>query len=45
MILFVEGVIRRDLSDRVKERVMQVGFVFLLTFMVFVIYSDIGKLF
>lgn len=45
MILFVEGVIRRDLSDRVKERVMQVGFVFLLTFMGFVIYSDIGKLF
>jgi membrane-associated protease RseP (regulator of RpoE activity) len=45
MILFIEGVIRRDLSDRVKERVMQVGFVFLLTFMGFVIYSDIGKLF
>jgi regulator of sigma E protease len=45
MILFVEGLIRRDLPDRVKERVMQVGFVFLLTFMGMVIYLDIGKLF
>ena len=45
MILFIEGLIRRDLPDRVKERVMQVGFVFLLTFMGMVIYLDIGKLF
>lgn len=44
-ILFIEGLIRRDLPDRVKERVMQVGFVFLLTFMGMVIYLDIGKLF
>ena len=45
MILFIEGLIRRNLPDRVKERVMQVGFVFLLTFMGMVIYLDIGKLF
>ena len=38
MILGVEGVIRRELSDRLKERVMQVGFVFLLAFMSVVIY-------
>ena len=44
LILGIEGIIRRDLSDRLKERVMQVGFVFLLTFMSFVIYLDILKL-
>jgi regulator of sigma E protease len=44
LILGIEGVIRRDLSDRLKERVMQVGFVFLLFFMSMVIYLDILKL-
>ncbi len=44
LILGIEGVIRRDLSDRLKERVMQVGFVFLLAFMSVVIYLDILKL-
>jgi len=43
-ILGVEGIIRRDLSDGLKERVMQVGFVFLLAFMSIVIYLDILKL-
>ena len=43
LILAVEGVIRRELSDRIKERVMQVGFVFLLAFMSVVIYLDILK--
>jgi regulator of sigma E protease len=44
LILGIEGIIRRDLSDRLKERVMQVGFVFLLAFMSIVIYLDILKL-
>jgi regulator of sigma E protease len=44
MILGIEGIIRRDLPDRLKERVMQVGFVFLLAFMSVVIYLDILKL-
>ena len=34
----------RELSDRLKARVMQLGFVFLLAFMGTVIYLDISKL-
>ena len=44
MILGLEGLMRRELSDRIKERVMQLGFVFLLAFMSIVIYLDILKL-
>jgi regulator of sigma E protease len=44
LILGLEGVIRRELSERLKERVMQAGFVFLLAFMSIVIYLDILKL-
>lgn len=44
LILAIEGAIRRDLPDRLKERVMQVGFVFLLAFMSAVIYMDFLKL-
>jgi len=44
LILLIEGVLRRDLPDRLKERVMQVGFVFLLAFMSIVIVLDIVKL-
>ena len=44
LILFVEGVIRRDLPEIVKERVMQVGFVFLLAFMGLIVVLDIVKL-
>ena len=42
-ILFVEGLLRRELSDTLKERVMQLGFVFLLTFMGAVIILDFVK--
>ena len=34
---------RRELTDRMKERVMQVGSVFLLLLFVMVIYVDIAK--
>lgn len=44
LILFVEGVIRRDLPENLKERVMQMGFVFLLAFMGLIIVLDIVKL-
>jgi regulator of sigma E protease len=43
LILGIEGVLRRDLSDKVKERVMQVGFVFLLAFFGLVIVFDFMK--
>jgi regulator of sigma E protease len=43
LLLLIEGLIRRDLSVRVKERVVQVGFVFLLVLMVFLMYNDILK--
>ena len=43
LILLVEGVMRRDLSARVKERVMQVGLLFLLAFFAVVFTLDIIK--
>jgi regulator of sigma E protease len=41
--LLIEGVIRRDLNRKVKERITQVGFAFLMLIAVFVIYNDIVK--
>jgi regulator of sigma E protease len=41
LLLLIEGVIRRDLSLQVKERFLQVGFLFLLLLMVFLMYNDI----
>jgi regulator of sigma E protease len=43
LILACEGVLRRDLSEKLKERVMTVGFVFLLAFFGLVIFFDILK--
>jgi regulator of sigma E protease len=42
-ILVVEGVIRRDLSLRIKEVISQVGFVMILLLMFVVIYFDVMK--
>ena len=42
-ILMVEGVIRRDLSLRLKEIISQVGFVMILLLMFVVIYFDVMK--
>jgi regulator of sigma E protease len=39
----VEGLLRRDLSTALKERVMQVGLILLLLFMGTIIYFDIAK--
>jgi regulator of sigma E protease len=41
MILLIEGVVGRDLSLRVKERIQQVGFAALATLMIVVIYNDV----
>jgi regulator of sigma E protease len=41
MILLIEGVARRDLSLRMKERIQQVGFAALATLMLVVIYNDV----
>jgi len=37
----VEGVARRDLSIRVKERIQQVGFVFLVMLLLVVNFNDV----
>jgi regulator of sigma E protease len=44
MVLAVEGIARRDLSLRLKERIMIAGLVFLILFMVTVIGLDIFKM-
>jgi regulator of sigma E protease len=41
LLLLVEGLIRRDLSVRVKERFVQVGFLFLLLLVAFIMCNDI----
>lgn len=43
-ILAFESAARRDLSMRVKERILEVGFVLLILLMVVVMYNDIVKL-
>ncbi len=42
-LLLIEGLIGRDLSMRVKERIFQVGFIFLILLMSIVIFNDITK--
>jgi regulator of sigma E protease len=41
--LLIEGLMRRDISLRIKERVYQAAFVFLVIFAVMVIYNDLLK--
>ena len=43
LLLLIEGGIRRDISLRIKERVYQVAFVFLVLFVGLVIYNDLVK--
>ena len=42
-LLAVEGLIGRDLSLAVKERIFQVGFIFLVLLMGVVIFNDVSK--
>jgi regulator of sigma E protease len=44
LLLAIESVMRRDINARVKERIYQAAFVFLVLFAVVVIYNDIAKL-
>jgi regulator of sigma E protease len=43
LLLLIEGLIRHDLSVQVKERFVQVGFLFLLLLVVFLMCNDIVK--
>lgn len=43
LLLFIEGLMRREISIRVKERIYQAAFVFLVVFAAMVIYNDIAK--
>jgi len=44
-VVVIEGALRRDFSLRVKERILQFGFVLLVLLMGIVIYNDILKVF
>ena len=44
LLLFIESLMRRDISLQIKERIYQAAFVFLVLFAVMVIYNDLGKL-
>jgi regulator of sigma E protease len=43
LFLLIEGLMRRDISMNIKERVYQAAFVFLVLFAVMVLYNDIMK--
>ncbi len=45
VLLFIEMIIRRDMSVQVKETLFKLGFVFLMMIVVFVLYNDISKMF
>ena len=42
-LLGVEGLVRRDFSLRVKERILQVGFLMILALLTVVLYNDVAK--
>src|SRR3974390_2814996 len=43
MLLLIESVMQRDISIRIKERIYQAAFVFLVLFAVMVLYNDLLK--
>ena len=43
LFLFIEGLMQRDISMPIKERIYQAAFVFLVLFAAMVIYNDIAK--
>jgi regulator of sigma E protease len=43
LLLAVEGLMRRDISLAIKERIYQAAFVFLVLFAAMVIYNDLAK--
>ena len=44
VMLTIESIIRRDIDQRIKERVYQTAFVFLVLFAAMVIFNDVNKL-
>jgi regulator of sigma E protease len=44
VMLGIEGLMRRDLSLAIKERVIQVAFVFLLLLFAYVMYNDVARM-
>ena len=42
-LLTIEGAVRRDFSLRVKERILQVGFLMIVALLVVVLYNDLAK--
>ena len=45
LLLVIEGIMRRDLSLNLKEKIVQVGFVFLILLMGFAVFNDLSKIF
>jgi regulator of sigma E protease len=43
-LLLIESLIGRDLSLGIKEKIVQVGFVFLILLMGFVVFNDLSKI-
>ncbi|HVA64079.1 MAG TPA: site-2 protease family protein, partial [Terriglobales bacterium] len=43
LFLFIESILRHEISLRIKERVYQAGFAFLLILMTVVVYNDIVR--
>ena len=43
-LLLIEGIMRRDLKDEIKERLYQVAFIMLVLFFAFVMFNDVAKL-
>jgi regulator of sigma E protease len=43
LLLFIESLMRRDISLNIKERIYQAAFVFLILFAAMVVYNDIVK--
>ena len=44
LLLLIESVLRRDISNKVKERIYQGAFVVLMAFFVFIIFNDVSRL-
>lgn len=42
-LLLIEGAVRRDFSLRVKERILQLGFVMILVLVSIILYNDFAK--
>ena len=42
-LLALEGAARRDFSLRVKERILQLGFLMIVALLVVVLYNDLAK--